>query len=127
MGLGLRLRDGVVDPPGLFPHLSGQGQAVDEPPDVSRGGVVMLVVMLMVMAVMVTVALMDALLLAADCHPHMGAPDSARPDGIRNHRHPGQSQAVHGVQKGLFPLLAEQLVQGGHEHVPRRPHIALQI
>ena len=46
VGLGLRLGNGVVDLPGLFPDLPGQGQAVDDRPDVSRRGVVMMVFMM---------------------------------------------------------------------------------
>ena len=65
------------------------------------------------------------LLLAVDRHPHVGARDAAGFGGHRGHLHPGQSQAVHGVQKLLPLALAQQLIQGGHEHISCRPHIAL--
>ena len=39
--------------------------------------------------------------------------------------HPGEPQAVHGIQKPL--LVLQQFIQGGHEHVPGGPHIAFQI
>ena len=122
VGLSLGLGDGVIDLSGPLFCLSGHGQAVDYLSDVSRRGVMVMVV---VFAVMVMVVLV--LLVAVDRHPHMSARNAARLRGHRGNLHSGQAETVHHIQKGFPLVLAQQFVQGGHEHIPRRPHIAFQI
>ena len=123
VGLSLGLSDGVIDLPGPLFYLLGHGQAVDYLPDVSRRGVVVMVVAVMLMAVVPVVVLV--LLMAVDGHLHPGARNAARLRGHRSNLHSGQAEAVHGLQKVPPLFLAEQLVQGGHEHIPRRSHAAL--
>ena len=65
------------------------------------------------------------LLLAVDGDPHVGAADAAGDGGGRLQMDAGQPQMIHGIQKTL--LVLQQLIQGRHEHIPRRPHIALNV
>ena len=62
MGLGLGLGNGVVDLPGPVLYLLGQGQAVDDRPDVSRRGVVVMVVFVFMMELMVMVLVVAVLM-----------------------------------------------------------------
>ena len=82
---------------------------------------VVFVFMMVLMVMMIVVVL----LVAVDGHPHMGARNAAGLSGHRGHLHPRQAQAVHGSQKLLLLAVAQQLIQGGHEHIPCRPHAAL--
>ena len=147
VGLGLRLGDGVVHPPGPAAHLLRQGQAVQKLPDVPRRGVVMMartvvmgvivvVVMSMVMVVGLSVAVDVGvgrlrgngalrLLLAVDRHRHVGAGDAAGGGSLGLHPDAGQAQGVHGVQKRL--LVLQKLIQGGHQHIPGGAHIAFNV
>ena len=161
VGLGLRLSDGVVYPPGIGLHLLRQIQSVDDLRDVAGGGVVvmvvfMLMVMIMVMIVMmlvvmvvvmvmmmlvvmvvvmvmmmlvvvivVMIVMMLQFLLAVDGDLHMGAGNAAGGTLYRLQPDAWQTQAVHGVEEAL--LVLQQLVQGGHEHIPRRPHMTFNI
>ena len=89
--------------------------------------VVMFVVMVMFMVVAVSGGMDQAtvaLLLTVDHHTHVGAGDTLAADALRLHRETGD-QAVHGVQELL--LLRVQLVESAHEHIPCRPHGALQV
>lgn len=65
------------------------------------------------------------LLLAVHRHRHVGARDAAGGGPLGLQAHPGEPQAVHGIQKPL--LVLQQFIQGGHEHVPGGPHIAFQV
>ena len=103
--------------------------------------VMVMVVMVMLVVVMVVVVLLLAvevvmmglfrwggglsLLLAVHGDGHVGARDAAGGGGLSLQMHPGQPQTVHGIQKAL--LVLQQLVQGGHEHIPGGPHIALNV
>ena len=66
-----------------------------------------------------------SLLLAVHRHRYVGARDAAGGGPLGLQAHPGEPQAVHGIQKPL--LVLQQFIQGGHEHVPGGPHIAFQI
>ena len=77
-----------------------------------------MVLVLMVMEVFV-------LLLSMDGDLHVGATDAAGNSGGGLHLHAGQAQAVHGAQEAL--LVLQQLVQGGHKHIARGPHITFKI
>ena len=82
----------------------------------------MLVVMLMIVLVMMEVLV---LLLAVDGNRHMGAADAAGDGGCRLQMNARQTQTVHGIQEAL--LVLQQFVQGGHEHISRRTHVAFNI
>ena len=138
-------------PSGVDLHLIGEGQAVNDFSDMPGGGVVVMVVvllampvavvMVMLVVVMVVVVLLLAvevvmmglfrwggglsLLLAVHGDGHVGARDAAGGGGLSLQMYPGQPQTVHGIQKAL--LVLQQLVQGGHEHIPGGPHIALDV
>ena len=97
--------------------------------------VTMLMAVAVVMAViMVVVVMVDVplrgyvtadLLLPVYRHRHMGAGDAAFDDRYGGHRHAGQAQAVHLLQKGR--LVVHKLQQGRHEHIAGGPHTAVQI
>ena len=160
VGLGLRPGDGVIDGLGLGLHPVGQGEGVDDLPDVAWGGVVVMVVVfsvamvmsvaVVVMVVVVVMGIMvmfvvvvllnvevdmvvmgrlagdgPGLLLPVHGDRHVGARDAAGGGFLGLHPDAGEAQAVHGVQKAL--LVFQQLVQGGHEHIPGGPHIALDV
>ena len=150
VGLGLRPCNGVVHGAGVGLHLLRQRQGVNDLRDVAGGGVVMVVlmfvlmlvsmgmvvvmvmmmvivpvVMMMVMLMLVVVVIVLQFLLAVDSDPHMGARDTAGDPRRRLHMNAGQAQAVHGFEKAL--LVLQKLIQGGHEHVPRRPHVTLNV
>ena len=93
---------------------------------------VVVVMMLMVVGVDVDMPLSGGhghvagfLLRSAHGHLHPGARDAAGPGGQGGEGHPGQAQGIHGADKGR--LVGQQLVEGGHEHIARRAHIALKI
>lgn len=65
------------------------------------------------------------LLLAVHRHRHVGARDAAGGGRLGLQPHPGEPQAVHGIQEPL--LVLQQFIQGGHEHIPGGPHIAFQV
>ena len=89
-------------------------------------GVVVVVLMLIFMAMgMVVVVKVLVLLRSVDGDLHMGAADAAGDGGGRLQMNAGQAQAVHGGQEAL--LVLQQLVQGGHEHIPRRAHVTFNI
>ena len=153
VSLGLRLGDGIVHPSGVGFYLLGQGEAVDDGSDVARGGVVVMMVVLlpvvvavavlmpMIVLVFVVVMLFPVamemglagglrggelhLLLAVHRHRHVGARDAAGGGPLGLQAHPGEPQAVHGIQEPL--LVLQQFIQGGHEHVPGGPHVAFQV
>ena len=146
VGLGLRLGDGVIYPTGVDLDLLRQGQAVNQLRNMSRRGVmvVMMVELRMVMGVRVAVlmvvvvpriAAMEVggrlrggglmLLLAVYGHRHVGAGNAAGGGGLGLQPDPRQAQPVHGAEKPR--LVLQQLVQGGHKHVPGGPHAAFQI
>ena len=131
MGLGLRPGDGVIDGLGLGLHPVGQGEGVDDLPDVARGGVVVLVVVFSVAVVMsvavvvvvvmvmvvvllpvgVDVVVMGSLvggglglLLPVHRDRHVGARDATGGGFLGLHPDTGEAQAVHGVQKALLVL-----------------------
>jgi hypothetical protein len=92
--------------------------------------------MFMVMAVsmgmgvlvpMVMLVPMGSLLLSVNRYLHMRAHDAAGFCRDGDKFHPRQTQSVHGMQKVCPLVLIQQFIQRGHEHVPRRPHAALQI
>ena len=87
-------------------------------------GVFMAVGMFMIMGVFMAVFVLQ-FLKAVDAHPHMSTCDTAGGTPFRLHPHPGQAQAVHGVQKTL--LVLQQFIQSGQEHVPRRAHMAFDV
>ena len=66
-----------------------------------------------------------SLLLAVHRHRYVGARDAAGGGPLGLQAHPGEPQAVHGIQEPL--LVLQQFIQGGHEHVPGGPHIAFQV
>ena len=45
--------------------------------------------------------------------------------GLGLHLDAGQAKGVHGVQKRL--LVVQELIQGGHQHIPGSAHIALDV
>ena len=65
------------------------------------------------------------LLLAVHRHRHVVARDAAGGGRLGLQPHPGEPQAVHGIQEPL--LVLQQFIQGGHEHIPGGPHIAFQV
>lgn len=65
------------------------------------------------------------LFLAADAHIHMRPPNAAFLRRNRRNFQPRNAQRVHIPQKFLPGLWLQQLVKRGHEHIPRRAHIAL--
>ena len=65
------------------------------------------------------------LFLAADAHIHMRPPNAAFLRRDRRNFQPRNAQRVHIPQKFLPGLWLQQLVKRGHEHIPRRAHIAL--
>ena len=85
---------------------------------------VVIVVVVMMLMVMVVVVVLQ-LFLAVDGDLHMGTRDAAGDTRLRLHMDAGQAQAVHGFEEAL--LVLQKLVQGGHEHIPRRPHMTLNI
>ena len=66
-----------------------------------------------------------SLLLAVHHYRHVGARDAAGGGPLGLQAHPGEPQAVHGIQETL--LVLQQFIQGGHEHIPGGPHIAFQV
>ena len=97
VGLGLRLGNSVIDRPRLLLHLPGQGQAVDQISNVSRRGVVVMLVAVLMVATMPMMMVMAVLmlLLTPDGHTHVSTRNAAGFGGGGNHLHPGQSQMVH--------------------------------
>ena len=83
--------------------------------------VVTIMVMVVVVVIMVVVVVVP-LLMAVDGHRHMGARDAAGHRRLRLHVDAGKAQAVHLLQKGGLLLLAQELKEGGGEHVPGAPH-----
>ena len=87
---------------------------------------VVIVVMLVVVMVLVRIVMeVFVLLFSVDSDLHVGTADAAGNSGGGLHLHAGQAQAVHGAQEAL--LVLQQLVQGGHEHIARGPHITFKI
>ena len=85
-----------------------------------------MVVMLVVVMVLVRIVMeVFVLLFSVDSDLHVGTADAAGNSGGGLHLHAGQAQAVHGAQEAL--LVLQQLVQGGHEHIARGPHITFKI
>ena len=135
VGPALRRRQEAVDLLGLLPHRGGQAEAVDHPVDIGQGPVLVLVVVVDMAVVMllfaavvvfmaVVVVVLVALLPAVDVDAHMGARHALPGGGLRLHAE-RRVQAVHARQERL--LVRQELVQGPHEHIPRRAHGALEI
>ena len=155
VGVALSLRNQAVDRLRVGPYRLGQFQMAQQMADLPHSGVVvmsMVVVMLVVLmfmamfmlvavlvtllmaVVMVMVMMVDVplrgyvaadLLLPVYRHRHMGAGDAAFDGRYGGHRHAGQAQAVHLLQKGR--LVVHKLQQGRHEHIAGGPHAAVQI
>lgn len=91
--------------------------------------VAVLVTMLMAAVVMVDVPLRGYvaadLLLPVYRHRHMGAGDAAFDGRYGGHRHAGQAQAVHLLQKGC--LVVHKPSRAAMSISPHGPHTAVQI
>ena len=135
VGVALSLRNQAVDRLRIGPYRLGQLQMAQQMADLPHSGVVVMSMVVVVMVVLVFMAmfvlvavlvtmLMD-LLLPVYRHRHMGAGDAAFDDRYGGHRHAGQAQAVHLLQKGR--LVVHKLQQGRHEHIAGGPHTAVQI
>ena len=133
VGPGLGCGKPVVDAHCPVPHRLGQGQGGDVAPDIGQSRVVvapMAVVMrmprpLVGMGVVGMPLVMALLLFPADRHSHMRACDATGGRRLGLHCHAGQPQAVHGAEEAR--LIVQQFIERRHQHVPGRPHVALQI
>ena len=140
VGLGLRLGQQAVDLLRLLPHALRQVKAVDHGGDLRQRGVVVahwavvvvvfrlpvIVVMPMgiVVVLPVVVVVMAVLLLPCRHHLGMGAGNAAGGRRLKGHRDL-RMEAVHGLRERR--LVRQQLIKGPQEHIPRGPHIALQV
>ena len=147
MRFGLGLCDCVIDGPCLFLDRFGQRQASDEIGNVAGRRVVMMVYMpvivvmrmrvrmflpmRVVMSVYVSLAVVMAgrirlmLLRAVHGHTHVRARNAAGGGRAGLQADAGQAQTVHGRDKTI--LVLQQFIQGGHEHIARRTHVAFNI
>ena len=151
VGVALSLRNQAVDRLRIGPYRLGQLQMAQQMADLPHSGVVVMsmvvvvMVVLVFMAMFVLVAVLVTMLMAAVVmvdvplrgyvaadlllpvyrHRHMGAGDAAFDGRYGGHRHAGQAQAVHLLQKGC--LVVHKLQQGRHEHIAGGPHTAVQI
>lgn len=151
VGPGLGCGKPVVDAHCPVPHRLGQGQGGDVAPDIGQSRVVvapmavvmrmprLLVGMVMAVGMVVSVRVnmlvcmgvvgmplvMALLLFPADRHSHMRACDATGGRRLGLHCHTGQPQAVHGAEEAR--LIVQQFIERRHQHVPGRPHVALQI
>ena len=89
--------------------------------------VLMIVVMVMMMPVLLIVVMhvVGVFLLAVHKYMDVRAGDAALFTGQALKARPGQAQAVHAVDKG--PGIVHQIGQRGHQHVPRRAHVAFDV
>ena len=96
-------------------------------------GLVVLMVVFMVMLVLVVVRVAVELevrvrglfLRAVHLYRNMGAADAAFADPLPGNLHTRYPDPVQILNKSV--LVGEQLQQRGGEHIPRRPHTAVQI
>ena len=135
--LGLRLGDQAVHRLGVPLHGVGQRQAVDDAVDVVRGGVVMVVMPVAVVMVMVMLVPMVMMMLPAQRHVlhdlllpvhrdgDVRAQDAALLGPPALEPHPGQLEPVHRRDEPV--RVGDQLRQRGHQHVPRRAHVAFDV
>ena len=82
-------------------------------------------VLLSIVAVAMPVHILAMLLLPVDAHLHMRPPNAAFLRRSCRNFHARNAQRAHIPQKLLPSLRLQQLVKRGHEHIPRRAHIAL--
>ena len=88
--------------------------------------VVVMVVMVVLFVVVVMVVLVVAvLLLAVHGHGDVGAGDAALHGALALKAHARDAQAVHAGDEVVGPV--DQLRQRGHQHVPRRAHVAFDV
>ena len=83
------------------------------------------VFVLLIVAMAVGKVVVAVLLLPADAHLHMRPPNAALLRRNCRNLQARNAQRVHIPQKLLPSLRLQQLVERGHEHIPRRAHIAL--
>ena len=133
MGFRLSARDRVVDLPRIGSHLLRQIQAGDQLRNVQGIRMMMagmrsamfLAVMIAVQPGMIVSRLMFFLSIYG--YLHMCAGYAACNCLAGYDADTGQPQSVHTFQELFFLRFIHQLIQGRHEHIARRSHIAFYI